>query len=377
MKKQRNMWKLREWGIGVLVCLCLAACDKNSGGEDPDELPVRTMLVYLAVDNNFDDEAKEKITTLTKYWRSSFDGNLLIYSDAGNANLVRVYSDSTGKNRADTIRTYGDLNSADPEVFKQVLEEIKEKYPARSYGMLVLSHASGWLPRGTLIAPRSVINDKGREMEFRDFVSAISMKMDFMIFDACFMGEVEIAYELREKVKYLVASPAEVLSPGFVYSGMMAHLMKDEADVVAVAREFYEYYNAQNGFFRSATVSVVNTEALEELAVATREIWKRNAGKSLDVTTVQSFGYGTDLLFFDLGDYVHKLDETAYTAYKKTLEKCVIYSAHTPGYYSAGNGRYNAITAYSGLSVYIPQPEYPYLNTEYQKLKWPRFVMGE
>jgi hypothetical protein len=67
-------------------------------------------------------------------------------------------------------------------------------------------------------------------MELADFANAIPYKLDFIIFDACFMGSVEVCYELKDKAEYIVASPTEILSPGFVYSSMMQHLFKPKAD---------------------------------------------------------------------------------------------------------------------------------------------------
>ncbi|MDR1316080.1 MAG: hypothetical protein LBK13_04320, partial [Spirochaetales bacterium] len=144
----------------------------------------------------------------------------------------------------------------------------------------MLSHATGWLPAGMSDpAPmlRSVILDRSTTesanyMELAGFAAAIPYKLDFIVFDACFMGAIEVCCELKDKTDYLVASPAEVLSPGFVYSTMMRHLFRIEADLTAVAKDFYGYFNAQSGLLRSATVSVVRTAELDALADTFREI---------------------------------------------------------------------------------------------------------
>ena len=43
-------------------------------------------------------------------------------------------------------------------------------------------------------------------------------------------------------------------------------------------------------------------------------------------------------------------------------------------YYSAGTYSYSAIEAYSGLTIYIPQTEFPYINSVYRRLKWTQRV---
>lgn len=356
----------------LFFAVFFTACHDDHPGEG--ESVKRTVIVYLGVDNNFAGEGAEKIATLKKNWRGSYNGNLLVYSDAGEAVLVRIYEDENGKNVADTIREYGSENSADPLVFKRVLTEVKEQFPADSYGMVVLSHASGWLPQGGLVAPASVISDRNREMELRDFVDAIPMSLDFIVFDACFMGTIEVAYELKDKVKYVVASPAEVLAPGFVYESMLGHLMKAEPELAAVAKEFFDYYNGLSGFWKSATISVVKTDELDAIAEFLAEIGDVTDSKGINLSEVQTYGYASHLLFMDMGDYISQWAPERYGQFVKKWERAVVFKAHTPGYYSAGNGSYNKINTYSGLAMYVPQSRYPFLNQEYQKLKWVKAV---
>lgn len=379
---------VRRFGIGlwVAVSFLLFACgeDSKGGGDSEGEEIIRTVVVYLGVDNNFTQEAQEKIETLRRNWNAGYRGNLLVYADNGNAVLVRIHRDDRQKNVADTLKWYGEVNSADPAVLKRVLTDVVEEFPAPSYGMVVLSHGTGWLPAGSLTRPASVINDGGKEMELAGFVEAIPVKLDFLIFDACFMGSVEVGYELKEKAAYLVASPAEVIvsgssvasvpvAPGFIYESMMQHLMKKEADVVAVAEDFYNHYNALSGLWRSATVSVVKTEALEAVAEFAAEVIPER-GNNGAWSGVQSFGYGSHLLFFDFGDYMQKLVPERAGEFMKLLERAVVYKAHTPGYYSEGNYSYNPIRVFSGMSTYVPQDAYPLLNVSYRKLKWAQRV---
>lgn len=357
--------------IGILLFVLAACHDDHPETEESKE---RTVIVYLGVDNNFAGEGAQKIKALTEGWRGSYDGNLLVYADAGEAVLVHIHENKSGKAFADTIRKYGAENSADPVVLRRVLSEVKERFPAASYGMVVLSHASGWLPKGQLAEPASIIQDRYNEMEFLDFVDAIPMTLDFIIFDACFMGTIEVAYELKEKAKYIVASPAEVLSPGFVYKSMMGHLMEPEPQLTAVAEEFYDYFNAMSGFWKSATVSVIKTDELEELAGFLAEAGDITDSERVNLRELQQYGYGSHPLFWDMGDYVSRWAPEHYERFSDILDRAVLYKAATPGYYSSGNMTYNEIRTYSGLAMYIPQADYPFLNREFQKLKWAKDV---
>ena len=143
--------------------------------------------------------------------------------------------------------------------------------------------------------------------------------------------------------------------------------------LIAVARDFYEYYDNQSGLHRSATVSVIKTAELENLATVFHSVLAQSppvgdlGGLGLDV---QCYGYSNQKIYFDLGDCIQKLSPEHYNDIQAALDRCVIYKACTPSYYSAGTGTMQLIRAFGGLSVYVPQAAYPIAYEAYNKLKW-------
>ncbi|GHU83258.1 clostripain [Bacteroidia bacterium] len=366
-----------------LLSILFVSCEKD--GLPDDAIPVsdrRTVLVYLGTDNNFRAEAAEKIEILRKNRNNANDGNLLVYSDAGGvAALIHIYHSAQKGNVADTITVYRNENSANPATLTRVLNDVRNYRPAASYGLVVLSHATGWLP-AEMSKPtpvlRSIIWDTGTTesynyMELADFAEAIPYKLDFIIFDACFMGSVEVCYELKDKADYIVASPAEVVSPGFVYSTIAQHLFQPQVDLTAVARDFFEYFNNQSGLYRSATVSVVKTAELEALKTLFQGI-AGQARNDTGINDIQCFGYGSQKIYFDLGDCIQKFAPEKYNDFQTALDRCVLYKAATDSYYSAGVATLKPIHTFCGLSVYVPQEAYPKANELYKSLKWSKDV---
>lgn len=364
------MMRLIDFIIGGVLFLALAGCGKDDGG-NRKEPAMRTVIVYFGADNEFAAETYEKIDSLTAGWED-YDGNLLVYSDAKGSvpRLVEIYFEN-GKAKNRVVRKFDDENSADPLVLNRVVTDIVRDYPATSYGMVMLSHASGWLPKETLGSARSVIIDGRDEMEMRDFAAALPVKFDFIVFDACFMGGIEVAYEFKEKADYLVVSPAEILvRPGFDYRNMMKQLMQPQADLKALSEQLYERCDRAVGISRSLTISVVKTAELENLAALSKELLQGvNAEERISLDDIQNFGYGRNAIFFDFGDYIKALYPERYNEFMNRLNSCLVYTKATPGFYSAGGG-FNMIRNYSGLTIYVPQKAYPFLNNEYQKLKW-------
>lgn len=101
---------------------------------------------------------------------------------------------------------------------------------------------------------------------------------------------------------------------------------------------------------------------MEALANLAKELLAGVDGeKHLDIGHIQRYGYGWNNLYFDLGDYLETLYPQRVGEIEAALNACIVYKAHTPGYYSAGNGSYSAIDFYmwsdclytaGGLSLY-------------------------
>jgi hypothetical protein len=379
MKQIKN--KVSQIIMLIMVQVFFFACERDEPDFSPPASDRCTVLVYLGTDNNFRAEAAEKTEQLKSGWNEAIDGNLLVYADAGDRTaLIHIYSHPQRGSIADTVEIYPPENSADVATLTRVLNRVREYRPAASYGLVVLSHATGWLPASMSDpAPmlRSVILDRSTTdpanyMELAGFAAAIPYKLDFIVFDACFMGAIEVCCELKEKADCIVASPAEVVSPGFVYSAMPERLFTyPQADLQGVAEDFYGYFNAQSGPYRSATVSVVRTAGLDALADTFREIAKQagNDG-NISLNDIQTFGYGRQKIYFDLGDYVRHLSPERCNEFLAGLDNCIVYKAHTDSYYTAGVATLLPIKSFSGLSVYIPQSAYPEANTKYRELKW-------
>ena len=102
------------------------------------------------------------------------DGNIIVYQDTPFKDSPRLMEiDGKSEKGYITIHTYDQENSASPQVLKRVINDVTRLYPAKSYGLIVFSHGSGWLPPHTLVnGSRSIIIDNDNEMEITDFARA-------------------------------------------------------------------------------------------------------------------------------------------------------------------------------------------------------------
>lgn len=371
----------------ILYSLCIVllfpACRKSNDEPEPEPVANRTILVYMGGDNNLGMETYDKLIEISKGWDSTFDGNILIYQDTpwkDCPRLIKITGFDGVDPKYDVVKKYDISNSASPTVFRQAITDAFKDSPASSYGLIVFSHASGWLPPHTLSNPnytpsstRSVIIDDTDEMDIKDFASALPDKLfDFIIFEACNMANIEVAYEMKDKAEYIVASSAPIVSPGFtrIYSGSLKYLFEKNANLSAFAKSYFDLWNSYSGAKQSATISIAKVSELPALVDAVRSI-KQNTSNNIDISDLQTYDgvLNSPYYFFDFRSYYNLLaNESQMQALDNAIGKCIVYKAQTSNY-ATSEGVF-PINSHCGITTYIEQGALSSINEEYRKLKW-------
>lgn len=377
----------------LLLLPFLGSCGREAIPAPRSAPLTRTVLVYLAGDNDLGDLSVIP-ELLRQGWRYTCN-KCLIYYDAPEAapKLYTLTCEHPGAiPTLETAAEYDEENSASPEVFGQVLADVVRKYPSDSYGLIFASHGSGWLPVGTLSNPtRSIGADRNpgavggvAEMEIADFAAAIpDRQLDFIVFEACLMSGVEVAYALRNKTDYILASSAELLVPGYVpiYPEASHYLFDTSLKVPEALSKFagcyFEHMNSLDGAYRSATQSIVCTREMDALATLMTEVSEDSKLFADDAVLckLQHFdrpgSYGdtpAQPRYFDFGEYLTRLAPERQAETDALLARIVVWKSATPEFMSGYNGF--AIRTHSGLTTYIEQAAFPRLNAAYEKTAW-------
>jgi hypothetical protein len=364
-----------------IICFFLFTSCEPDNTINKDEYK-RTVIAYIGRDNNLAASNEDKIQSMLEGWDGR-NGNLIIYQDTtvGNPGLMEVYREKD-ENKIKTIREYATENSADPNVFKRVLHDAISLYPADSYGLIIFSHASGWLPEATLVSPRSFITDHKDEMKLADMAAAIPAGyFDFIVFETCFSAGIEVAYELKEKTGYIIASSAELLSPGFkeIYASSLNCLFEKEPKLEAFTRNIFTLMSENDTYFKSATLSLIKTEKLYALGAFLRQYIDKEKINAVNPYDVQHFDRYSYRLFFDFEDYYSRIlnDGAPGQELNALLNECVPYKDATPSFLTGSESWMGFdIKRHSGLTAYIEQEYFPYLNQEYKKLAWYQAVFN-
>ncbi len=370
----------------LVIVLFTSSCEK-----DPLKGPEykRVVVLYMAANNNLKSFAEQNLVSLKEGYipgKSSKDILLVYLHLKGNdPKLMRLFKEKDGVVVEDIVAPYTHENSANSDVLKAVLNKVKVIFPAKEYGLILWSHATGWLPEGyydaTPIYAQHVYiedpykdlvksfgkDDGGGEIEVKDLKYALPYKFSFIIFDCCLMGGIETIYELRDKADYLIASPTEIMAYGFPYKELMSSLFLQKLDLTKTCQLYFDHYNNQDGIYKSATISIYKTQYLEELSNLTKTIFNNHREKiwTLDMKDVQPYFRLNKRWFWDLGDLISLIaTPTENDAFNVLLNKVVINKWSTPYFLDL------EIKRYSGISTYIQNPQNSYLDIFYKEYDW-------
>ncbi|MDQ0417953.1 hypothetical protein J2Z48_002137 [Croceifilum oryzae] len=273
------------------------------------------------------------------------------------------------KNDIENVGNVGDRNMGNPKSLTDFIDWSMKKYPAKKYGMVLWNHGGG-----------SVVGYGADEKHDYDALTlselqqaldksqAKTNKFDMIGFDACLMGNVEVAKLLQPYGKYLVGS--EELEPvhGWDYTPFLKTLTTSSqktGDVVGkVIADSYVKQSKDFGTADDITLSVVDMDKAVDVTKKVESLAKKLKANMEDDEALQAIAkarfrsedYGgsggpgdTDMVdIVDLAEQLSTLYPKESKALISSVKKSVIYNIN-----SLGNPRAN------GLSIYFPSEDRP------------------
>lgn len=396
MKQLYDAWtvlirKGSPWLSCLFFLLCFASCHHENEGPDIDE-DGRVVLVYMAADNSLGGPLKIDFA-MADYGEMkqgmlsvSESDRLLVYMDKvyksgvddemwQNPVLVEL-SHRNGKVQEKVIKRYAERNSVGLEETREVFRDaFSYASNAGSFGLVYWSHCDGWLPYGTSssASTRWIGQDTGsgdKRMNLADFVTVLQEEaphLDFILFDACFMQSVEVAYELRSFADYYLASPTETPGPGAPYDRIVPEMFV-EGGVLRMAKAYYDHYRElytgvdpmETGpWTGGVAITVMDCRQLEALASVTRQCLAQVAPPDRTSLRRQVFNYdrrysyGT-VDYFDMAGLMQQLlDDALYARWKTAFEAARIGWYTTEKSYSSFSGMFS-MEGTQGVTHYIP-----------------------
>lgn len=407
----------------LLLLTGVSGCNQNDSTDTDDgsyDGINRTVILYIAAQNslgastNFMADSTE-IMKGCQYINNK--DRLLVFVD--NKNTPKLYQIQKDSQKPTLIREWShDVCSTSPQVLQDVLSWCRNYYPSKEYGLVMWSHADGWLPStntdystsrqilsfGIDVGPEgSMHNDRthdfrhGAQMNIDDMATAIfqsGIHLKYIFFDACLMQNIEVGYALRNVTDYIIASPIAIAANGANYTHQLQYglFSNNLADIITTyLADVTDPLQSWDYDDYGIVFSLIDTQYMEELANVTAEILPHTSlvqRNNVNMDSVLNYqAYSSQFYYrphnYDALEAMRNIvPNEDFKKFEKVLNKIVIQKVATPKFWIGPS--YFAfkelnLERYSGISLFIPQQIYtdnanstPHgdLNLSFQKTEW-------
>lgn len=403
---------MKKW-LYTLLVFVLAACSNEIPEQQPAKRSGRTVLAYLisnspkSLEGNLQDnvvdmymalaEIKDSCTLLVFYRPQEYSSyldvpTLLCFDTDGRGNINNLPAltgtDLTFESVCQVAQkkeyTMNSQIATDPVVMEEVLKDMQKIAPSDSYGLILGSHASGWM-KGNSVQSKAFGDDDGYNINIPDLADVLknsfSEKLDFVLFDACMMGTAEVGYELKEITSHCIASVMETPALGFPYKQIFSYLYSENIDYSAVCHEFISFNKINNAW---GTCAVMDCSQMENLASAVKaklSEWQ-DALSSVSMQNVQQYGVNSYKYFsYDVLDFFRELGRKsgvvkttdlneAIASVQSALNQAVIAKDCLSGVDYDFDGLVIDGTRFCGIGMYIPKEVNDYVPDNISWNNW-------
>ncbi|MCX8059404.1 MAG: clostripain-related cysteine peptidase [Spirochaetes bacterium] len=384
-----------------------------------------TFMIYLDADNDLEqagiDDFYEMVNGLNGLNKTNIKVIVLIdrisgYNNGNNIeDLLGESSDWTGarlyeinQNGNFTKKTDGwfadgaEINMGDPATLSNFISYCKTKYPSSHYALVLWNHGGGARSKTKAFGSQKALakavcwdETNSDDCLYLDEVqNVISQhfstvnKLDFIGFDACLMGTVEVAYEFRDLAKVMAGSMAKEWGDGWDYNRLFSNMSgsgsNDPKELgKLVVWQYKESTSSEPNQTQSAVdlskISTLKT-AIDNLAVA---IYNEN--KKTDIETLRDFSYhfyknddeSVSYPYYDLNDICYQIKGNSFAFSSNLINKAdavinaladAIIWAYADstygGYYGSGT------TVKRGLSIFFSRGNLIENNYSHYSYQW-------
>lgn len=384
--------------MGLVLCtMGLISCSEEA--VEVDEVNKQTILVFMPWSGN--DSGTD--SGLLRYFKVNLDSikRAVVANKGLNSSRLMVFistrpTESTlyeftynaAKQKVDStvVCTYSDNNYTTAEGITSLLNQVKSHAEALNYAMLIGCHGCGWTyrsdwysypynarPQGRTTLSSSLVwpfteeyvqntrffgsvssRNYGIDIEtLANGIEASGTKMQYILFDDCYMSNAEVAYELRNATNFLIASSSEIMADGMPYYTIWSNLCSASPNYSSVVSGFYSYYS--NYSYPYGNLAAIDCRKMEDLAAVMKKLnTKYTLADSLQDSIQVLDGFEPNL-FYDLKSYVEYLNPNQgdLNEFNTALSNAVKASQSTEYILSAlySQNRTFKVISYSGLSI--------------------------
>ena len=269
------------------------------------------------------------------------------------------------------LKEYEGTSYASAEGIADIMNEVKTQASALNYALIVGVHGCGWTyasdwsrypyyarpsvtrpsdnnfsgiqfgpdPNAPLTRFFGSVSLAENAMDISTLAEGIresGLKMQYILFDACYMSNIETAYELKDVTNYMIASGSEIMAAGLPYRSMWSYLNSPTPNYSGIVSTSVNFYK-NNSSAPFCNLAAIDCRQVEKLASVMKDInaeYQLSASVSLD--SIQHLDGFRPNLFYDLETYVDSLRPSGYLLdqFKSQLKLTIKASDHTDEAYT-------------------------------------------
>ena len=390
----------------LLTAFCafvLFSCSKDDDKPTTPQLASRTVIIYISGDNNLSSFALDDLKEMTEASKLIDSKNHLVvfFDNASTSEMPYIAELKNGEVVKDTgLQFSEDFYAPDPEKMREILTYIMQRYPAKSYGIDLWGHGSGWFITADSIATakspsRAYGVDNGKWINIPSLAKVFSQLPQpflFVMGDCCFFQCVETAYEMKDCTQYIIGSPSEVPGDGAAYREVLPLAFSESADFYKDVIDKCEEFTIETNYDKSGVpLSCMFTGGVERFAAATARLMPRLLMyDNFSNKRLLYYGrYPNDkgrTAYYDpknlLKEYATDADAAALAEWNQALGQFVVYSKMASEWLQNTGVDFTDFDVneqtFSGVSMFVPQPMYeslsPNPNETIKQMKWAKAV---
>ena len=372
--------------IALLAVTVLIGCEKDDPSDNEDPKADRTVLIYMAAQNNLNSFAHYDLIEIEEGTKNIGNNHLVVYHDRAMQDPVLLHY-CNGELR-DSIPMDPTAVVCDPATLKAVAKRVFTDYPANDYGLVLWGHASGWLFKNDTIAyagarrrayggtnmSGSNIGGGNMWMNTNTLAKALATlpHLKFIFADCCNMMCAENAYELKDVCDYFIGSAAEIPGNGAPYSQIVSAMMEKESFYQSICDKYASSYRDL------VPLAVVKSSNMGDLADATMKVLKSMAAADnlQQYPDLKNLIYYLDKNMYDMNHFIKTYaSEAEYASWKQAFDKAVVYKKFAKYWDTMSHVNFMDFEMneenYGGMSMFVPQWKLQTTDNQYiQKFSW-------
>lgn len=376
-----------------LLCITFFTSCKDNEADNIDEYNKQTILVYLPWSG---DNQNTGLYNIFLQNIDSIKSGIINQKGLKSSRLVIFISHSAQQSelyeikyehnqfKKVPIKEYSGNFYTHPEGIAQIINDTKNAAQALNYAMIIGCHGTGWtykdswnqypysaklyfytrakrttpLPHTRFFGSVNDYNNYATNID--DLAKGIKLshtKLQYLLFDDCYMANIETAYTLRKATNFLIASTSEIMSIGMPYAQLWSSLATPTPQYENITKLFYDFYSHYD--YPYGSLAAIDCREVEALAHIMHTINQQYSFPENMRDSLQILDGFSPTIFYDLGNYVDILcpNKALKEQFNQQLNKVVRSKQSTKIIYTgiALNGTsFINVKSFSGLTTSAP-----------------------